>query len=796
MAKKSNKEVTAPGMRPTLKVPLSKKIAKNFEYSRTVMDYYIGASFFFDDVSRSTSGGRDLRLLYEAYNLHLPDDYFHYVTNPLNSTRKESRNWPARMRSYSIIRPNIDFLEGEYEKRPFNFLVKVNNPDSVNTLQDQQYQEILKNLEQLFINQLNAQKFDTKQPSEEVEIPDKIKKKYVSNWKDERAIEGEAALNVIIDDLALEEVFKRIFKDWLIAGEVYSFKGVRGNELIYERVSPLDIDYDKAPDKEYIEDGQWCVRRMFLTASDVIDNWYDELKAADIEIIENTPGDYSFRSVSQNAQLALRSDEDLKRTKIQAYHVTWKYLTKMGILTYMNPMTGESEEMEVPETYVANQELGESVEWYWVNEVWEGYRISKDIYLGIRPVPVQRNRMNNMSACKLPYNGKKFSEVHSLNLSIMEMGMPYEILHRILHYQLEKTIAKSKGKILLIDKNAIPNTAGWDDEKFFYWAEATGFGLLNRNQLGVDKGWNQYHVMDLGLYEHIKNLIELMQYVKTEYEELVGISRQRKGETSASETATGNNNAIYQSSIISERVFSRYEEFLQRELSGLLDCSKLAWIDGKKRLYRSDDMRNTILDLDPGKYMESEFGVFVSKSPRDVQSLELVRQQVQAFAQNGMHPSTIVDVVRARSLSKLQQILREKEQESMEAQQKQAQSEQEAEERQLMIKEQFMELEGIIKERLIHTEYDRKEDVAMITATKGAVDPTPEPLIDVTQAQKVYDETEIKKREQARKEKADKTKETQENKKIALKEKELKVKKEIAQLQARTALKNKVSGEK
>lgn len=795
MAKKTKEQLT-PGMRPAMKVPYSKKIANKFEYTKNVMDYYIGASFFFDDVSRTTSGGRDLRLLYEAYNLHLPEEYFHYVTNPLNSTRKESKNWPARLRSYSIIRPNIDFLEGEFEKRPFNFVVKVNNSDSVNALQDQQYGEILKSLEQLFINQLNAKKFETNQPSEDTEPPEKIKKKYVSNWKDERAIEGEAALNVIIDDLALEEVFKRIFKDWLIAGEVYSYKGIRGNELVYERVSPLDIDYDKSPDEEYLEDGQWCVRRIFLTAADVIDNWYEELKDQDIDYIENTPGDYSFRSISNSANLALRSDEDLKRSKIQAYHVTWKYLTKIGILTYVNPMTGEEEEMEVPETYVADKEIGEAVEWFWVNEVWEGYRIAKDIYVGMRPVPVQRNRMNNMSACKLPYNGKKFSEVHSMNISIMEMGIPYETLYRILHYQMEKTIAKSKGKILLIDKNAIPNQGGWDDEKWFYWAEATGFGLMNRNQLGVDKSWNQYQVMDMGLYDHITNLIELMSFIKGEYEELVGISRQRKGETRASETATGTNNAIYQSSIISERVFSRYEEFLQRELSGLLDCSKLAWIDGKKRLYYSDDMRTTILNLDPGKYMESEFGVFVSKSPRDVQSLELVRQQVQAFAQNGMHPSTIVDVVRARSLSKLQQILREKEQESMEAQQKSAMSEQEAEERKLMIQEQFMELEGVIKERLIHTEYDRKEDVAMITATKGAVDPTPEPLIDPTNAQKVYDDTEIKKRELARKEKADRTKEEQENKKLKLKEKELKVKKEIAELQARTALKNKTSGEK
>lgn len=797
MAKKykSSSNQPVPSMRPSVRVSYEKKVANNYEHTKCIMDYYVGSSFFLDDVSRtgsSSSVNRNLKLLYDAYNLRLPEEYFNYVTNPLNSSRKESKQWPSRLRSYSIIRPNLDLLEGEYEKRPFNWTIKVNNPDAVNSLLDAQYKDVLANLEQQFINQVNA-KQDTGIPSKEIDPLEKIRGKYVSNWKDQRAIQGEAALNIIQDDLLLEETFKRIFKDWLIAGEVYSYKGVRGNELLYERVSPLDMDYDKSPDTEYIEDAQWAVRRMFLTAADVIDNWYDELKEQEIEWIEKTPGDYSFRTSSASGFNTLRTDEDLRRNKIQVFHVVWKYLVKIGILTYSNEF-GEVEQMEVPESYKADETISESVEWFWVNEVWEGYKISKDIYLGIKPVPCQRSHMNNMSICKLPYNGKKFSEVHSQNISLVEMGLPYETLHRILHYQLEKTIAKNKGKIALIDKAAIPNKDGWDDERFFYWAEATGFGLLNRNQVGVDKSWNQYSVLDMGLYEHIKNLIEIMEYVKSEWDQLVGITQQRKGETKASETAQGISNAIYQSSIISERIFSRFEEFIQRELSGLLDCSKLAWRDGKKRLYFGDDMRNVILDLDPGSYAESEFGVYVSKSPRDLQNLELVRQQVQAFAQNGMAPSTLVDVVRARSLSKLQQILKEKEQESLEAQQKQQQAEHDAEERQLMITEQFKELDGIIQERLIHTEYDRKEDIEMLKLS--GVDPNPDPIIDPSNAQKVDNDFEIKQQELHRKQRADKAKDSIEKAKLALKEKEIKSREKIAALQARTALKNKTSGEK
>lgn len=788
------KEKQFSNTRPTLRVSLSQKTAKNFEYTKKVIDYFIGCSFFLDESIRGTGEYRDLKAFYEAYNLQLPESTFHYVTNPLNSTKAEHQNWPARMRPYGIIRPNVDLLEGEYDKRPFNFIVKVNNSDAVNQAQDSQYQAILSSLEQMFINELNAREANTGLPSEEVEPPAKIKAKFSSNYKDERAIQGEAALNIIIDDLALEETFKRMFKDWVIAGETRSYKGVRGMNMEYERVSPLDIDHDKSPDTEYIEDGSWAVRRMFMTLPDIVDNWYDELKEQDIDILEDEAGQYSFRSQTVNGFSSQRADEDLKRSKIQVYHVCWKYLTKIGILTYPNPMTGEIEEMEVPESYVPDKTKGEDVEWFWVNEVWEGYKLAETLYVGIQPIPNQRNLMNNLSSCKLPYNGKAFSEVHSQNISIVEMGLPYEIMHRILHYQLEKTIAKSKGKILLIDQNALPKKDGWDEEKFFYWAEATGFALLNKNQLGVDKSWNQYSVQDMGLYEHIANLIEIMEYIKTEWDELIGVSRQRKGKTETSETATGINSAVYQSSVISERVFTRFEEFVQRELAGLIDCSKLAWINGKKRLWHGDDMRSAMFDMDPLQYCETEFGIYVTKSPRELQSLEMVRQQVQAFAQNGMPPSTMIDVVRARSLSKLQQILREKEADSMEAQQKATLSEQEAEERALMIQGQFQELEGIIKERLIHVEYDRKEDIEMLKLS--GTDQNPMPVTDPAAYQKMAQDREIKEKELAFKKEADLRKDKQANRMIEFKDKELKVKKQIADKQASVALKNKVAGEK
>jgi hypothetical protein len=699
---------------PKLRVPESVKVANDFEHTRAVMDHYISCASFIDEAVNSSV--RDTRVFYSAYNNQLPDSYFRYVTNPLNSANAEYTNWPAKLRPYSIIRPNVDLLEGEYERRPFSYTIKVNNQDSVNNQLDQQYQLVLQVLQQQFVNALNNKGYDSGIPNEEVELPAKVKAKFSSNYKDQRAIMGEAALDIIVDRCQLEQLFKRLFRDWLIAGECYTFKTTRRGQIVYERVSPLDIDFDKSPDTEDIEDGQWAVRRIYSTPSDVHDQFYDELSEKEVDIIEDENGHLSYRSIGTGMQGTIRDDQDLRRSKVVIFHVTWKYLTKIGILTYPNQF-GELEEVEVPESYKPNKEAGESIEWYWVNEVWEGYKISNDIYLGIKPIPSQRNTVNNLSSCKLPYNGKRFSDTHAQNTSIVEMGLPYETLHRILHFNLEKTIAKSKGKIALIDQNVIPKKYGWDEEKFFYWAEATGFALIDRNQPGVDKTFNQYTTLDLGLYQHISSLIEIMEYVKQEWDELLGITRQRKGQVKANDTVRGTQSAISQSSVISEKVFSRFEEFVRVELQGLLDVSKLAWVDGFQATYQSDDMRSAILQIDPAQYIEADLGVTISRSARDLENLEMVRQQVQAFAQNGVAPSTIINVVQAKSLSKLRSILEEAEAKTMEANQNMAISEQEAAERIEMIKGQFEEVKGAIEEKLINTEYDRKETIEHIKGT-------------------------------------------------------------------------------
>jgi len=313
----------------------------------------------------------------------------------------------------------------------------------------------------------------------------------------------------------------------------------------------------------------------------------------------------------------------------------------------------------VSDTYKTNREAGETTEWYWINEVWEGYQIDNDIYVGINPVAGQRASLDNISKCKLPYNGRAYSNRHAENVSIISMGMPYQVLYNVFHYRLELTIAKNKDKIALIEMNTIPKRHGWDEEKFMYYADAMGFAFIDSTAEGKNNervSFNQYQVLDMSLGQYMATQIELLQAIKQEWEELLGISRQRKGQVMASDGTGSTKSAIAQSTAITEEIFRKYEKFEQKEMQGLLDTSKHAFREGKKVQYITDDYRNAWLDIEGSSYQESEFGIFAKNSAQETQKMEQMRGLLQAMAQNGVGVGSIAQILDADNFSRIKQL--------------------------------------------------------------------------------------------------------------------------------------------
>jgi len=711
---------------PKQRIPLSQKTKK---WREECVEAYIDLSKFGVSERRSY-----LKSLYDYYNGVIDEQDYRYVLKPYGKTRN---NFPSKLRNYPIIKPIVDLLLGEKSKRPLNYTVTVQNGDSTSVKEQEKNNRLLQFVSNMFM--------EVQEGQEQPQGPEQIMEEFEKSYVDRRALTGQAAINYIMQQEEIKHKFQKGFFHYLVTGEVYSHKGVIRNDPFYEILNPLDIDYDKDPDLEFVEDGDWAMVRKYAHASTVIDTFGESLTDEQILELEN-PQQTSADSYLLYRAEANGSDENIYRNRlIECITVYWKSRKRIGFVTYPDPMTGVSEEMMVEEGFRLPKEmkdLGAKIRYEWVNEVWEGTRIDGRFYIDINPIANQRTSLDNPSKCKLPINGRKYSDVNSDNISLVSLGIPYQLNYNIFKYRMELAIARSKDIIAQFDINMIPKK--WDMDKFMYFVEGTGIAWVDYNKEGIQLSPQHQSVLDMSI-KTIDQYLQLLESIQLEWEKISGVNRQRQGGIGPYEGKAASQQAIVQSNHITEDLFHKFARFEQRELQGLLDYSKEAWVAGKKGMYVLPDTTIHTFDIDSLKYMESEFGIFVSDSGRDQDKLEQARAIGQAMIQNGVPSSAVLDMFDTENFTGLKDKIRKAEKAQQELAKKQQEAQQQQQQQAMQMEQQKMQTE------MLNNEKDRQVEIEKALIAAEAKDQSDKLQLDM---EKMLRDFEVKEQEIKLKEKA------------------------------------------
>ena len=649
-----------------------------------------------------------LRRLYDYYNGVIDEGDYRHVLKPYGKSRQ---NFPSQMRNYPIIKPIIDLLLGEKSKRPLNFSVVVKNADSVSLKEEAKKEAIYKSLEQMFVNKLNERGVETGLDSEDVQLPQHIAEQFDATYVDQRAIKGQSAMNYIMAEQEIEDKLNKAWFHFLVSGECYTHRGVRNSEPFYEILNPIDVDYDLDPDLEFVEDGDWALVRKYVHASTVVDHYYDDLTEQQIGELEE-PRHAEADSYLLYASSVGKDPNAYRNRLLEVINVYWKSRKRLGFITYMDPMTGQIEQMQVEDGFKLTPELKEmqaKVEWFWVNEVWEGTRIDGRIFININPIANQRLSLDNYSTCKLPINGRRYSDVNTENISLVSLGIPYQLTYNIYKYRMELAIARSKDIIAQFDINMIPKK--WDMDKFMYYVEGTGIAWVDYNKEGIQLNPQHQSVMDMSI-KTIDQYIGLLESIMLEWEKLSGVNRQRQGQIGSYEGKAASQQAIVQSSHITEDIFKKFNRLEERDMQALLDYSKEAWHTGKKTSFVMPDGTQEFLSLDTIEHMESNYGIFVTDSGKEQEKFDAVKVLAQSMVQNGVPASTVAEMIDADSFAVIKKKIKEAEKEMQDLQAKQQEAQNQIEQGKLEGAREQRENENMNKEKDRETQIK----VAMIHA--------------------------------------------------------------------------------
>ena len=830
---------------PAQKLPMSKKTQA---WKEACVDYVVGAGDSgFGGNGRSRSD--EMQTYYDLYNSIYNEKDLKYVTNPF----KQDDGFPAMAQDYNIIKPYVDQLLGEETKRPFNFHPQRTSDIAASELQEKAKEMLMDYIQATIASKLSpeqAARYEQALATGEIQTPEAIAKYLQKDYKDIAETEAYHALQFLKRKLNLTHEFYKGWKDALIGGEEIYYIGVINGDPYVERVNPMYFDYEHSLDLEFIDDAAWCRRKMIMSATEIYDRFYDKMSERQLnellELIDQRPGagnnpeirktSIDYESIKLH-KINSFTDNPFDIDHIVVYHCCWKSFKKIGFVTLLNPETGEVEEFQVDEDYkVTGTE--QSVEWDWIIEVWEGYRIGDDMYIGIQPIEYQHISADNPNSQKLPYTGVVYNNTNSKPRSLVSMMKPLQYMYIVVWYRLELALSRDKGKVAVMDITQIPKSMNIDVNKWMHYLSALGVAFINP----YDEGWdipgreggkpsqfNQLSSWDLTMSNVIAEYIQLMQKIEDMVAKLTGITPQRQGQIAPSELVGNTNTAVSMSYHITEPWFWNHNQVKRRVLTMLLNTSKAAWKDSKRYLnYILDDATRAFVQLSDNFFYE-DMDIFVDDSTKNQQYIDQLKQLLQPAMQNGASLLDVAEIITLDNMSMIKNRLEEIEQKRMEQMQQQQQAEQQAQqqmaeqqnqlkEEELMLKEAELDLE---KYKVDQDRYKAEQDnatkitVAQINSYRGAenmdqdMNGIPDPIEIGKQAleqQKINSDIATKQLELNNKRREIEQKREAENKKIQLEKDRMKHETELQRmsdkaamdrekLKAKTALRNKVVGE-
>ena len=685
---------------------------------------------------------------------------------------------PAYVKHYSIITTPINELVGEISKRPDTFRVKAFDDDS--KAEELQYKTQI--LQEYVINQAKGKIIESLaaqgQDIEEID-PEELNQMTMQDVQDQlddyTSVAEKWANHVLTCQKAefnLKEKSEDAFRDMLISARefyhIYEDNSKLGFNI--EVANPKNTWFLSTPDRKYISDptgraqGAYAAGTVQVMELSEIIEAVPDLTKDEIDHLRSSLQDYGLINVRESnlgnpdvnpgidsvnydtydplvLQTRMIIESEMKENddglkdflgltsnvssfgyKYVVVRSYWLSKKKIGKLIYEDEM-GNEQSMLVDESYKSGTiPTQQSLEWGWINQWYQGIKIGPDIY-HIKPYKL-------LNYC--PIIGLIHEVKNTEAKSLVDLMKPFQVLYNVCMNQLYKLLEKEVGKVYLtsIRHVPIPKDGDAQDALDVWEMEARNRGVVfiddSPENLKSPSSFNQFRDIDLTRTQEIQSRYNLAMQLKNECWELIGMSRQRMGSVSASESATGTNAAISQSYSQTEPLFVAHEYVMGQLYQAIIDAA--LYVESKKPQSTLSYITNTgesaFVQVNGSELRFRDLKVFLTNRPEDQQLFNEIRGLSQAVIQNGGSLYDIIELYSTKSMRQMKKVFRtlKQRQEQLQDQQMQ-QQQQQMEQQQQQAQAQLQQQAQMAQEKQAHDDYQReldrlsKEKIAIIQAT-------------------------------------------------------------------------------
>ena len=681
---------------------------------------------------------------------------------------------PAYVKHYSIVTTPINELVGEISKRPDTYKIKAFDDDSkaeelkfkTETLQNYVISKARQSIllkAQMSGEEIDEEQLETltmEQVREELDSYTSVAEKW-----------GNHILTCQKADFNIKEKSEDAFRDLCISAREFYHIYEDNSKIGYniEVANPKNTWFLTTPDRKYISDptgraqGAYAAGTVQVMELSEIIEAIPDLTKEEIDHLRSSLQDYGLINVRESnlgnpevtpgidsvnydtydplvLQTRMIIESEMKENSdglkdflgltsnvssfgykyvvVRAYWISKK---KIGKLIYIDELGNEQSTL-VDETYKSGTiPTEQSLEWGWVNQWYQGTKIGPDIY-HVKPFKL-------LNYC--PIIGTTYEVKNTEAMSVLDLMKPFQVLYNVCMNQLYKLLEKEVGKVYLtsIRHVPIPKDGDAQDALDIWEMEARNRGVVfiddSPENLKSPSSFNQHREIDLTRTQEIQSRYNLAVQLKNECWELVGMSKQRLGSISASESATGTNAAIQQSYSQTEPLFVAHEYVLGQLYQAIIDAS--LYIESAKPQstlsYITSEGQSAFVQVNGSDIKLRDLKVFPTNRPEDTQMFNELRQLAQPLMQNGGSLYDVIELYSTKSVREMKKTfkdLRDKQdamqQQAQQLEQQKLQQQQEQSQAMLEQAERFKQEE--IANENYQKELDRinKKEVALIAA--------------------------------------------------------------------------------
>lgn len=465
-------------------------------------------------------------------------------------------------------------------------------------------------------------------------------------------------------------------------------------------------------------------------------------------------GDILTQILGQSEDLAYFGDGNLMRVST----IYWKTQRKIGHLTKIES-DGEVTQEIVDETFKVTEKAiydtsifknkskdtllqGEHLDWIWINEIWGGVKVGPNvpamwrsstsseinpIYLGVnrtKPgrLPFQFKGNNSLYGCKLPVEGRVFSDRNTRSTSLVDLMKAYQVGYNMVNNQIADILIDELGTVIMFDQNALPRHSMGEDWGKNNYAKAY-VAMKDFQMLPLDTSitntenavnFQHYQTLNMEQTNRLMSRIQLANYFKQQCFDAIGINPQRLGGAIAAETATGVMNAMQQSYAQTEIYFVQHSDQLMPRVHQMrTDLAQFYYSTNPSvRLsYISTEAEKVNFTINGTDLLMRDFNVFATTKTNHRAILEQLKQMALTNNTTGASIYELGNIVKADSIGEVTDILKDSEARITAQRQEEMQQQRQMQEQQLQAQAQDAQMKAQLEQQ--EKEKDRQNDITI-----------------------------------------------------------------------------------